>query len=373
MKIGLLKRKKFSVGSIVKSFLYLVKNFRKTFCFYTFVSEMKFSTRVITFFTLAFLQGFPQEYNYIENQEIIKLKYWNVVDNQDSFFVALKDVLRSGKYSLKSVLGDPDFLKNSQEEYFWQLFYLQWYSPFLIREIPCLPEIFKEEYLKNSRKFSTKIRMQTELFIYYITCDFENLDKVFDKYINSYNEAKDDYSAWFLLIASYLKRKKFEHARKLLNAAVNEDKRAWFYQAIYYDLIGIPPKALEATDNYLSEFPEDPYIYYYRSKLFVRIKNYNEALREIEKALDKVPDNSLFLFKKIEIEYLNENFKSVLQLSEELLKKGLYEKQLYFYRGNAYAAQNLMNLACKEWKKSAESGHEFAETYYNYFCKKKNK
>ncbi len=371
MKVKVSKTKISYVGRCYDFLVYVVKKFVKRLGFYTSRDFSSFSTKVITFFALAFLQGFPQESNSIENQEFEKLKYWNVVDNQDSFYVALKDFLRSGKYPLKLVLGNPDFLKYFSEEYFWQLFYLQWYSPYLVWNSGCLPAEFKEEYLKNVAKFSTKTRKQAELFIYYITCDFEALDKVFDEYVETYDQGGNDFSAWFLLISSYLKRGMFEHARKLLDVAVKKDKRAWFYDAIYYNLTGLPPKGLQSSDNYMLEFPEDAYIYYYRFKLFSGIKNYNEALREIERALEKMPDNPLFLLGKIEAEYLNNNFKSVLQLSESLLKKGFYKKELHFYRGNAYASRNEMQKACEEWKKSAELGNDFAETYYNYFCKKK--
>jgi tetratricopeptide (TPR) repeat protein len=149
-------------------------------------------------------------------------------------------------------------------------------------------------------------------------------------FIESARVLKD--SAYYdALEAGYLMANdSLSRAYELLNAALSkepENNLALYFLAFLYAKVNMLDSAL-ITIDFALEQKQDAKSYSLKAKILSGLERYSDAIAEINKALEKKPDNADYVTIKADILLELEQYQEMLDLVKPLLKKS---PELYYY------------------------------------------
>ena len=120
----------------------------------------------------------------------------------------------------------------------------------------------------------------------------------------------------------------------------------------------------ESIDLAKKTYPNSKEVYLYTAALLNGTKKYDEALKELDSALQIDPRYSLAYMEQGSVFYHQNKYHALNSYSKAIDIDSLNE-DYYFFRAISFNEMDSIVLAKKDYKKAIELNPEYLEAYYN--------
>lgn len=135
-----------------------------------------------------------------------------------------------------------------------------------------------------------------------------------------------------------------------------------------------PEKVAAVYARAQRQFPDDADLHYYRGDALQKLKRYEEARQEYDRAIamsEKYPGTQLqhlYYFNRGNTYLKQRNYAAARQDYDEALRINEYHYASYANRG--FARYNLKDQAgaCADWQQAIEAGYSAAQQYLSKYC-----
>ena len=99
-----------------------------------------------------------------------------------------------------------------------------------------------------------------------------------------------------------------------------------------------------------------------------KLKKYNEALNDVNMAIELDDNNSVAYDSKQEIEFYMNNYKDCIRDATKAIALNPKLSNSFLIRGRAYYRNGNKTKACEDWSKAGELGKTEAYDYIKKYC-----
>ena len=133
-------------------------------------------------------------------------------------------------------------------------------------------------------------------------------------------------------------------------------------EARKFSSVGNYKKAIEIYTEGLKTYPNSDLLYILRSSCYSMLKEYDNALADIDKAIEIDPYNFRYYESKASIYKDMKQYDKVVEIYTQLIEKDSYEIEYYRQRGEAYEKLNDEQHATEDYKKYLSMWSKTEET-----------
>jgi putative PEP-CTERM system TPR-repeat lipoprotein len=191
----------------------------------------------------------------------------------------------------------------------------------------------------------------------------EKLNKAEVLYLTSL-QTNTNQPAVFGLYRVYKQQKQFNKALDLLTNWIKDNPKDITAQIAIADTLVITnqlPKAAEKYQELIKEFSEMPILLNNAAQIFIKLKQYTQALTYAKKAHDRLPNNVAIMDTLAWSYTLNEQADLALPIFRQAIVKDFNNAEIKYHLANALFQLNRKVEAKKYLKEAIESENDFSE------------